>query len=591
MKRTNFSFIVDRISQEMLGIYLKNKEKFDRLYKEPVFRIRREIFGNINQDSVFAGEEAVRLIENYQTKLEEEIKQRASKQSFYYWLLLSRRIAPKSPEHISRISTIELLRNTLSLAIIKYGKKFVDDVVIKDKQYFPRILTLDQVLAIYQIEYLSFEFYMTTAGIRRLYKRGKLFFHDINFYIKNDLETNKMINLYDQRIEECSSLVSDAGLFAAQNILSFNKGKKNILIPRLNVWDVEWPFFFSKEKYKLLKVEGFPKLKSNYVIYPLNLEDYYKKLKYFERFKLYNFSPEEFFSFLYALGLRQFLIIKKDIHHRYQFCQRAYSVIYKRSFIKDLAYFYKECQKEFFGKCLSIKRSTKEVKRLFKIMVYSRNDMNNISLVFRRPIKIFYKINNDEYILDFSFIPFLINDLFYQTTSGDGEFGENKGRIFEEDIKNYIKQNILGIRTWLFRKTIKFTDGTEKEVDFAFYKKNVLFMIECKARHMPLEYERGSWQKIRNRFLSDRDDLKKFDKACNRIAKEKKGLNFEVPSNIRFILPILCTAFPEYIIDIEDYYFLNSEIPRICTPEEIVKYIKETPLCEITKNKNIIKIE
>ncbi|GAG53851.1 unnamed protein product, partial [marine sediment metagenome] len=59
------------------------------------------------------------------------------------------------------------------------------------------------------------------------------------------------------------------------------------------------------------------------------------------------------------------------------------------------------------------------------------------------------------------------------------------------------------------------------------------------------------------------------------LSKTKIGNNYALPDETKHILSLVASPFPEYIDTKNDFYFLSQNIPRVCTPREIIELINE----------------
>ena len=147
-----------------------------------------------------------------------------------------------------------------------------------------------------------------------------------------------------------------------------------------------------------------------------------------------------------------------------------------------------------------------------------------------------------------------------------------KGPIFENSvIKKIKKSNLI---TWECQKKLKGIDGTFKEIDVSFYDKNVLFILELKCIKRSLSYITGDFKALKYRKDKFTQALKDVDDKTNWILNHKEGHNFKLPDFINIIVPVVISPFIEYIWDVDDHYWICSNVPRICTITELFELLK-----------------
>ncbi len=70
-----------------------------------------------------------------------------------------------------------------------------------------------------------------------------------------------------------------------------------------------------------------------------------------------------------------------------------------------------------------------------------------------------------------------------------------------------------------------------------------------------------------------RPDLHQVDTLAERMAKELVGKNFKIPKEVKWIVPIVCSPFPEWIPSSHKKWWLYRDIPRVCKQTELLEVI------------------
>jgi hypothetical protein len=72
-----------------------------------------------------------------------------------------------------------------------------------------------------------------------------------------------------------------------------------------------------------------------------------------------------------------------------------------------------------------------------------------------------------------------------------------------------------------------------------------------------------------------RHRIVKSDKRGALIAQNPISANYSIPTEVKNIVPIVCSSRVEFIWDTAATYFLREEIPRVCAAGELIKYLNE----------------
>lgn len=120
------SFLADPHSIKMIGHFLDDPELFQRQRIRPAAEIMRDTLGPF-VGLTLSSAKSSSVASQWLSRLEQAIAELCSKHTRYYWLYLSRRIAPESIEGDSPFATL-LYRDTFTRAIIRYGKPGLEDM-------------------------------------------------------------------------------------------------------------------------------------------------------------------------------------------------------------------------------------------------------------------------------------------------------------------------------------------------------------------------------------------------------------------------------------------------------------------------------
>jgi hypothetical protein len=89
------------------------------------------------------------------------------------------------------------------------------------------------------------------------------------------------------------------------------------------------------------------------------------------------------------------------------------------------------------------------------------------------------------------------------------------------------------------------------------------------------------------RISKCKQHLDDVDSKVDFILKNYDTINIPLPPGIKYLVPVVCSSFPEYIWDNTEDLFLNNKIPRVATYQEILEFDKLD--FEVLKNKPFVK--
>lgn len=598
--------------------------EFFRAYKGPAMAVEKSVMATLPASPSKRESEKALLL--WKDKIEEEIERLCSNHSKYYWLFLLRRIFPETTEPYDRPTTPYLHRTSFNLAVLKYGnsnqvEEFVtvpgsfdmEQYISTEEPYngetidsdaagtveigsgdelrevirpsiIPRQITRKDAINIYQIEYLALEYYSITALLRRFWKGGKLKVHGGKYAgVHLPQRVENLVALYDDRQSRYSELLSSFGSITSLDKIKEKDNRDDFMlfVPFPNIEKYKIPLVFPGEEFFGGRVkgpiytEGNP---CNFVPCPVSLRPCYEKMCMFRqaikgRFDL---SPEELVAFIIALARHNEDFWLCDLQSRYNFFQRGYTLMPStEDFRQYLEKVYRSMHKNLFGD-ITPEQTSQSCGRLLDWMTYDEDDFKAISLWDRTGAKLVLPVSGG-FLTDHSAIPAVLASIFSELSllaSGDGEIGQIRGDDFQNEVEKHLNTNITDAEPWICHRKLQFLSRLKRDIDVSLCSSNVLFVVECKAFGVPPAFDRGEPAALGTRKEKLDAALDQVDGLCELLSMERKGRNFELPAKVTHIVSIVASPFPEYVASRGDRYFLTPSIPRVCTPEEIVEFIR-----------------
>ncbi len=182
----------------------------------------------------------------------------------------------------------------------------------------------------------------------------------------------------------------------------------------------------------------------------------------------------------------------------------------------------------------------------------------------------------DQDFLDLTLHPLVLNSVLMEIQL-DGEMRVIKGSHFEEEVSSRLLTDVpkssYPMQPGLNLKR-KGEHDPFAECDVYLAVGNLLFVVDCKAYSYTLAYFGGERKAVESRSFIVQGWLAQSDNRAQKIAIAPVGANYEIPTRITHLIPVVCTAFPEFIWDLaSDNFLADRSIPRVFTYGEMVEVL------------------
>jgi hypothetical protein len=180
-------------------------------------------------------------------------------------------------------------------------------------------------------------------------------------------------------------------------------------------------------------------------------------------------------------------------------------------------------------------------------------------------------------LIDLSLIALPLNNLMLDLRL-DSTMRQIKGSHFEKTVAERIMKDVPEI-SFVIRPNVKLKRLGERdafaEADLYIRHHQFLIVVDCKAYSITRSFLVGERRDVENRWGLVCEWLRESDRRAAEIAKSRRDSNYQVPESLSHVVPIVCSAFPEFICSLCDEYFLVSgKIPRVCIYDELVEFLK-----------------
>lgn len=210
---------------------------------------------------------------------------------------------------------------------------------------------------------------------------------------------------------------------------------------------------------------------------------------------------------------------------------------------------------------------------MLRFVSHDFGSRDSIDPLLFRPVKLGYICDDGTVFVHLGsvihfFMYFL--DQFQKT----GQFGEIKGRALEALLLAVI-ESIAGFkRIWEPGRKLQYQVAGKigTDVDVFVQRNELALLIGCKSYGVNRKYELGDGQECWKRSEDAKGWLRFVYETAKVVANHRKEL--KLAENIKIILPLVCTGWPEYLFEPTEDFFIFDGTPRIATMKEIKQFCR-----------------
>ncbi len=175
-------------------------------------------------------------------------------------------------------------------------------------------------------------------------------------------------------------------------------------------------------------------------------------------------------------------------------------------------------------------------------------------------------------VIDYTGLSDIVAFITKEITSTDGEVGNRRAIHFEKMVVEEIESVFGNSKTWICRKEI-IAENNKKEIDASFIIDDFLFIIEAKAVNVSFGYDKGDKRALDFRTNKMKSAIQESNEKVDFMINNLEILNPKLPKNIKYLVPIVISSYPEYIWEKTDELFISEKdgLPRVMTIGEIKK--------------------
>jgi hypothetical protein len=595
-----------------LWLHTSQKPAIRRALLEEPLTLRREFFADFVPGTEFSGASGHDTLRLYLERIDQEIAKTVRNHSVLYWLHLYRRIGPMlSPEHSSNTDamTTRLVRDIVECAICKYGqladigdirrsslvaadqilggyfirrlkkairKRSIREQIVQGLRQSDQFVLCDfharDFLAIYSIEGLSYEYWLTSARLRSIGK-GEVYTLQANCdlqYGGGDL--NSLFTSYDQRIGRGIFLPVDVGSFVT--LSPKPRFEPRIYAPIYNVSGERGEDLLSH--LGIGEIGDGPVL--NFLMFGVSIDAFLKPHTYLgDQFQQQRgYSLKNFLYVVAALSCRAF-IPERNLSRQIEgdedsvklgilnALRRGYIVVNPEtsSISRSVKWYLDNVIGLDNSELKSVETEIGPI--LSDLTLDSPAKQSKIALWSRGP-RFMLIPSSSAVVVDGEGIESILRTLFVRLRHS----GQERGISFEESLRSELKA--AGFE--LVQRHFQFASGP-READAAVRVGSTLWLVEAHSMWRPLDYEIGSIDVIEQRVQRFADKLDQVATIRRELDSAKVGDNYDF-SWAQRIEHCVVSPFIEWIWSRDAELWLNSDTPRILSVSELIHLLDET---------------
>ena len=159
-------------------------------------------------------------------------------------------------------------------------------------------------------------------------------------------------------------------------------------------------------------------------------------------------------------------------------------------------------------------------------------------------------------------------------SSGDGDLGNRRGQLFEEQIRERLKRELELTKDdlpWPANSEVWEGKINRGDVDFCFIRHNILFNLDMKSWQRSSSYHIGHYHTIQERLKTLEKQMKQLESRGLALQYKLKQLGSKFAERLDFLV----VASPEYLA-VDRPLLWYGDQPRVITLKELI-HLAKTP--------------
>lgn len=212
----------------------------------------------------------------------------------------------------------------------------------------------------------------------------------------------------------------------------------------------------------------------------------------------------------------------------------------------------------------SHKLTRDECLKFFELHSWNKGEVGTYSLDTPGPRKLVIPTSLGGVLIDYS----ALAPILFSVAHWLGADWSKKGRIFEDHVIEMLSKS--GAKLWECQKELEAHDGSSKEINVSFVIGEMLLVCELKSITRSSAYETGESGALEFRKLKMLEALQESNGKVVFLICNPVGQNYALPDGVTSLVPFVASPFVEYIWSVDPEFWMTDEIPRVCTPKDLV---------------------
>lgn len=561
----------------------------------------RAAFWEQYNEQLLSAESAWEALSLYAAELERAMAAIISQHSVYYWLHLYRRIGVKLHSgHEQKIdaTTVGLVRLVVEAAFLRFGQlpseledirfaptlspeevmggiwidlyrkhlkptavEFLIRSLVASPQWVLARFSEADFVNVFRVEGLAYEYWLTTARMRATGKGSTIQVSGANPISIRSPELEWLMRSYDSRSSNQPFQASaiGVGFGAAQR-----PSKPAALFAQYNINQLSIKNHQLRESWSKL----VPDLVTNFIYTYVDIDSFLTN---------HSFADDDFRAargfrlrslcvYLVAIVWLEFAQIKGSVRERLiasmQLYQRAYTTTPVGSYFQVLHDAARLLYKEWFG--AAAPSIDEDADAIIEYLTLRPEKQPTVSLWSRGPRFAFIPIGNT-IMIDINEFVIVLRNAFFRVKHDQA----SKGPAFESHFRERATAAGLDV---LPERHLRNEHG-EREVDAAIRVRNTLFLCECKAMELPLDFDIGRPKTVSTRRQHLESYVRQACSVESFICATPAGRNYDF-SWAEQIVSFVVSPFVEWLWSRDKTLWLTDTIPRILSVGEAISFMK-----------------
>ena len=476
--------------------------------------------------------------------------------------------------------TISLTGDILDCAVLKYSLGDENEFVLADSAFSSSLIAsgnLDRLLSrlgqtfrgdgtqyvrvfdkttaldVLTVKRLAYEYWYTTACVRRLFKGGRLIITDEDYRVLNDPVQEKLIQSFDDRNAHKRIPATLTGV--PFRTLTASEGASFVPFYNSHMLHVgEYPLF---SHYGL----GVPDEEVPAFLWaPFDFLEYFTSNAFVEKefAEQTGHQMRALIAVLYLLGV--YAMLQFSEAHNAQLALTGYSAWSSIQRLAAELLMLSNLVK--LPTAWSVELTEATIQGVFERFSLESLDIDSISLSTRGPrALILPRASGNGILVDHASVTAILRSLSHLYKDV-----EDKGAVFES-FALQMMSTVQDVHIVFSSKKLTASDGTEREIDLGYRYGETFYLVEQKSISMSVAFDEGKPQALNHR-------RRKLGKALREALDKARWLAAHrelLPSECTAIVPLVLSPFVEYVWSTSACLWLTADVPRICTLDDLMR--------------------